>query len=285
MGFRFSKSFKIAPGVKLNLSKSGLSTSIGRRGASVNIGKRGVRSTVGIPGTGLSYSSSSSSSRRSVAYGKKASTATATQVVVVNKDKVLEGIKNKPGDKFRTASYFCIPAILVSAVLPLTPPIPVILALLSIVGLVTLLLMAKSKDEDFRLKLQIEKFVSLYDELMSMCKTEADHELTKDLITPQIFANTASVEPLKGQYIIDRGEWRLHLARKYGFAISHALFNHEYFIGMTLEQLLEIKGEPEKTEAATTAKGEKKTFIYGSSKQRSDWFVLENDVVVKFVKK
>jgi hypothetical protein len=30
----------------------------GRRGATVNIGKRGIRGTVGLPGTGLSYSES-----------------------------------------------------------------------------------------------------------------------------------------------------------------------------------------------------------------------------------
>jgi len=56
MGFRFRKSIKIMPGVKINISKSGLSTSIGRRGATVNVGKKGVRGTVGLPGTGLSYS-------------------------------------------------------------------------------------------------------------------------------------------------------------------------------------------------------------------------------------
>ena len=54
---RFQKSVKVMPGVRLNLSKSGVSTSIGGRGATVNVGKRGVRSTVGIPGTGLSWSS------------------------------------------------------------------------------------------------------------------------------------------------------------------------------------------------------------------------------------
>ncbi|HLO99904.1 MAG TPA: DUF4236 domain-containing protein [Fimbriimonas sp.] len=56
MGLRFRRSFKLFPGVRLNISKSGLSTSFGIRGASVNIGSRGVRGTVGIPGTGLSYS-------------------------------------------------------------------------------------------------------------------------------------------------------------------------------------------------------------------------------------
>lgn len=56
MGFRFRKSISIIPGVRLNISKGGFSTSIGRPGATVNIGKRGVRGTVGLPGSGLSYS-------------------------------------------------------------------------------------------------------------------------------------------------------------------------------------------------------------------------------------
>lgn len=56
MGFRFRKTIKILPGVKINLSKSGISTSIGVRGATVNIGKHGTRATVGLPGTGISHS-------------------------------------------------------------------------------------------------------------------------------------------------------------------------------------------------------------------------------------
>lgn len=56
MGLRFRRSFKLFPGVRLNISKSGLSTSFGVRGASVNLSGRGIQGTVGIPGTGLSYS-------------------------------------------------------------------------------------------------------------------------------------------------------------------------------------------------------------------------------------
>ncbi len=56
MSWRFRQSFKIAPGVRINLSKSGISTSVGRAGASVNFSSLGTRSTVGLPGTGISYS-------------------------------------------------------------------------------------------------------------------------------------------------------------------------------------------------------------------------------------
>jgi hypothetical protein len=57
MGFNFRKSLKIAPGVKLNITKKGISSlSVGKNGARVNIGKKGVKTTAGIPKTGLSYS-------------------------------------------------------------------------------------------------------------------------------------------------------------------------------------------------------------------------------------
>ena len=56
VGLRFRQTFTLFPGVRLNLSKTGLSASIGVPGATINFSKRGVRSTVGIPGTGLSYS-------------------------------------------------------------------------------------------------------------------------------------------------------------------------------------------------------------------------------------
>jgi hypothetical protein len=53
MGIRFRRRVTIAPGVRLNVSKSGVSLSAGPRGASVTVGKRGVYRNVGIPGTGL----------------------------------------------------------------------------------------------------------------------------------------------------------------------------------------------------------------------------------------
>jgi len=63
MGFRFRRSFRLMPGIRLNVSKSGVSTSIGRRGAWLTFGPRGTRATVGIPGTGVSYTEQSAWSR------------------------------------------------------------------------------------------------------------------------------------------------------------------------------------------------------------------------------
>ena len=60
MGFRFRRRIRIAPGIQLNIGKTGISTSVGGRGLTMNIGRGKTRTTVGIPGTGLSYSESSS---------------------------------------------------------------------------------------------------------------------------------------------------------------------------------------------------------------------------------
>lgn len=57
MGFRFRKSFKIAPGVKLNLGKKSAGISIGGKGGGLSFNtKNGVRARASVPGTGISYS-------------------------------------------------------------------------------------------------------------------------------------------------------------------------------------------------------------------------------------
>ena len=50
---KFRKRIKVAPGVNLNLSKSGVSGTFGVKGASVNVEKNGVYANTGIPGTGI----------------------------------------------------------------------------------------------------------------------------------------------------------------------------------------------------------------------------------------
>lgn len=57
MGLRFRRSVRLFPGVRLNFSGSGISTSFGGRGAHVTYGHGHVRTTVGLPGTGISYTS------------------------------------------------------------------------------------------------------------------------------------------------------------------------------------------------------------------------------------
>ena len=56
MGLSFRKSVTILPGVKVNLSKSGVSLSTGVKGLHASINTKGqVRGTASLPGTGIRY--------------------------------------------------------------------------------------------------------------------------------------------------------------------------------------------------------------------------------------
>lgn len=76
MGLRFRKSIKIGKNAKLNINKKSVGMSVGGKGAryTVNSSRRRTKS-VGIPGTGLSYVSTSGSRKSSSrsSHGRKAS--------------------------------------------------------------------------------------------------------------------------------------------------------------------------------------------------------------------
>ncbi len=87
MSFRFWKRIKIAPGVTLNLSKSGGSLSFGPRGAKFTVGSRGKRATMGIPGTGLFYTTPIPGGKG----GKRRSASSAATPTVSPKDHLTLG--------------------------------------------------------------------------------------------------------------------------------------------------------------------------------------------------
>jgi hypothetical protein len=82
MAFRYRKRIKIMPGVALNLSNKGVSTSLGGPGATVNLGRGKATSTVGLPGTGLSWSATSVNSPSSTA-GETAGRVITTGLLAV----------------------------------------------------------------------------------------------------------------------------------------------------------------------------------------------------------
>jgi hypothetical protein len=55
MALRFRRTFRVLPGMKVNVTRGGLSASFGIRGLGLTVGPRGVYGNVGVPGTGLSY--------------------------------------------------------------------------------------------------------------------------------------------------------------------------------------------------------------------------------------
>jgi hypothetical protein len=56
VGFRFRRSFRLLPGIRLNVGGKSASLSFGGRGFHYTVGTAGRRVTVGLPGTGLSWS-------------------------------------------------------------------------------------------------------------------------------------------------------------------------------------------------------------------------------------
>jgi hypothetical protein len=56
MTWRFRQSFRIAPGIRLNLSKTGVSLSLGGAPFTVNLSRKGLMGTASLPGSGLSAS-------------------------------------------------------------------------------------------------------------------------------------------------------------------------------------------------------------------------------------
>lgn len=96
MGFRFRKSVNVG-GVRVNFSKSGVGYSVGTKGARITKTANGrTRTTAGIPGTGLSYvSETSSKSKRgsgSAPVEKKSSMASGVMCRVFAVPMVLLGL-------------------------------------------------------------------------------------------------------------------------------------------------------------------------------------------------
>ena len=66
MGWRYRRSIKLMPGVRVNLGKTGVSSfSFGGRGMTTNVNRRGSKTTISLPGTGLSYQTKRTSARSS----------------------------------------------------------------------------------------------------------------------------------------------------------------------------------------------------------------------------
>ena len=118
MGFRFRRSIKILPGLRVNLSGGGASVSVGARGFHYTVGSKGTRVTAGIPGTGLSWSEyaphakSRSGAPRIAERSFQVEPATA---VVEPVDPALTVIENAPAEEINAFSVSEIAPLLNSA--------------------------------------------------------------------------------------------------------------------------------------------------------------------------
>lgn len=90
MAVRFRKSFKVAPGMRINVSSRGVGASVGVKGLRYSVNSRGQRrTTVSIPGTGI-YSTSTSSGRTYKSAAQKNRQALARQQKEIAKQEELE---------------------------------------------------------------------------------------------------------------------------------------------------------------------------------------------------
>ena len=69
MGFRFRKRISLGKLARINLSKSGMSVGVGPPGLNVNFSSRSQRTTIGIPGTGVYWQSTSKKPRYITSFG------------------------------------------------------------------------------------------------------------------------------------------------------------------------------------------------------------------------
>ena len=78
MGLRFRKSVKIAPGVRLNISKKSVGISAGIKGYRKSINSSGrVTTSIGVPGTGVSYVKTENLKSKKTVSSRVSSTAAA----------------------------------------------------------------------------------------------------------------------------------------------------------------------------------------------------------------
>lgn len=92
MGFRFRRSMKILPGIRLTVGKSSIGISAGVPGARVSLNSRGrVTTSAGIPGSGLYWTESKSiKKKRAKAKSPRTVASTRTEETIVDEEVALD---------------------------------------------------------------------------------------------------------------------------------------------------------------------------------------------------
>lgn len=109
MALRFRKRVRIAPGISINITQKGItSTTVGPRGLNVNLGKKGKYLNAGLPGTGI-YS------RTQIAAAKKANSGQQKPLRAVSATKEPTK-KSEPGLKEAMISIILIALIFFIAI-------------------------------------------------------------------------------------------------------------------------------------------------------------------------
>jgi Protein of unknown function (DUF4236) len=116
MPSRFFRRVRIAPGVRVNFSKSLPSVSLGVRGAHVTVGHHRRRATVGIPGTGLFYTKYSHQHARAARRGRSTPRVQSMQPAGPS---IADLFHKSPGAKIGYGLVFTILVITAPVGLPL----------------------------------------------------------------------------------------------------------------------------------------------------------------------
>lgn len=83
MGWNYRKSIKIAPGVKVNISKRGVGMSAGTKGFRVGVNSKGkTYASASVPGTGIYYRKEYGSNSQSPSKNAKTKTSIMIWVII-----------------------------------------------------------------------------------------------------------------------------------------------------------------------------------------------------------
>ena len=155
MGMRYRKSFKIAPGVRMTVSRGGIGYSVGGKGIRVTKRADGrIQTTVGLPGTGLSYSgvrSARTTGRGSTPVSAGPTRVSARPTLEQRKQAARRAKQAAPmSRRIKTERWLILAGILLTivgfAVIPVL--LPAVLCLF--VGLIMMLLNIKQERHWFR---------------------------------------------------------------------------------------------------------------------------------------
>ncbi|MBY5229321.1 MULTISPECIES: DUF4236 domain-containing protein [Bacillus cereus group] len=109
MGFKFRKSIKVAPGVKVNVTHKGIGVSAGVKGAHISTGPSGSRITTSIPGTGISYeqriSKKKGSKQRTSSNDSRTQNTTATTPDIQSHTSVQSSATKKVAKTFKVTPF------------------------------------------------------------------------------------------------------------------------------------------------------------------------------------
>lgn len=154
-----------------------------------------------------------------------------------------------------------------------------ILVFLIIAIIITISTINKHIKRKIKRKKEQEELENTLRELETAYKIGKINNELKELLKKEIYEKNYRTREIK--YIVDKF---MNLKNKYGGDENTAfrLITHQYWIGMTEEQIIDSRGNPDKIEIEQLKTKTKKIFIYGT-KNSGDYFVIENGVVVKIV--